>query len=160
MAIIFHLTFGNDMLGFVSALSASVSVMILLMAVLLANVMSSAMDMEENKHKAKILGIEDNGGEIKDKNKNKNIHNTMKSLTFNYEILNTIDYNKIKSIEIYCSYGNNLTLDTALTYTVYNTVYLKKNIPQVSIKALKPAEDKNRLNSCFLKGKEKENEKK
>lgn len=158
MAIIFHLTFGNDMLGFVSALSASVSVMILLMAVLLANVMSSAMDMEENKHKAKILGIEDNGGEIKDKNKN--IHNTMKSLTFNYEILNTIDYNKIKSIEIYCSYGNNLTLDTALTYTVYNTVYLKKNIPQVSIKALKPAEDKNGLNSCFLKGKEKENEKK
>lgn len=146
------------MLGFVSALSASVSVMILLMAVLLANVMSSAMDMEENKHKAKILGIEDNGGEIKDKNKN--IHNTMKSLTFNYEILNTIDYNKIKSIEIYCSYGNNLTLDTALTYTVYNTVYLKKNIPQVSIKALKPAEDKNGLNSCFLKGKEKENEKK
>ncbi|HHR5909623.1 TPA: hypothetical protein ACS72F_002891 [Providencia alcalifaciens] len=150
------------MLGFVSALSASVSVMILLMAVLLANVMSSAMDMEENKHKAKILGIEDNGGEIKDKNKNKNknIHNTMKSLTFNYEILNTIDYNKIKSIEIYCSYGNNLTLDTALTYTVYNTVYLKKNIPQVSIKALKPAEDKNGLNSCFLKGKEKESEKK
>ncbi|CAG9408866.1 MULTISPECIES: hypothetical protein [Providencia] len=146
------------MLGFVSALSASVSVMILLMAVLLANVMSSAMDMEENKHKAKILGIEDNGGEIKDKNKN--IHNTMKSLTFNYEILNTIDYNKIKSIEIYCSYGNNLTLDTALTYTVYNTVYLKKNIPQVSIKALKPAEDKNGLNSCFLKGKEKESEKK
>lgn len=55
------------MLGFVSALSASVSVMILLMAVLLANVMSSAMDMEENKHKAKILGIEDNGGEIKNK---------------------------------------------------------------------------------------------
>lgn len=158
MAIIFHLTFGNDMLGFVSALSASVSVMILLMAVLLANVMSSAMDMEENKNKAKILGIEDNGGEIKDKNKN--IHNTMKSLTFNYEILNTIDYNKIKSIEIYCSYGNNLTLDTALTYTVYNTVYLKKNIPQVSIKALKPAEDKNGLNSCFLKGKEKESEKK
>lgn len=150
------------MLGFVSALSASVSVMILLMAVLLANVMSSAMDMEENKHKAKILGIEDNGGEIKDKNKNKNknIHNTMKSLTFNYKILNTIDYNKIKSIEIYCSYGNNLTLDTALTYTVYNTVYLKKNIPQVSIKALKPAEDKNGLNSCFLKGKEKESEKK
>ncbi|HHR5860724.1 TPA: hypothetical protein ACS70L_001825 [Providencia alcalifaciens] len=146
------------MLGFVSALSASVSVMILLMAVLLANVMSSAMDMEENKHKAKILGIEDNGGEIKDKNKN--IHNTMKSLTFNYEILNTIDYNKIKSIEIYCSYGNNLTLDTALTYTVYNTVYLKKNIPQISIKALKPAEDKNGLNSCFLKGKEKESEKK
>ncbi|HHR5991689.1 TPA: hypothetical protein ACS73B_003259 [Providencia alcalifaciens] len=146
------------MLGFVSALSASVSVMILLMAVLLANVMSSAMDMEENKHKAKILGIDDNGGEIKDKNKN--IHNTMKSLTFNYEILNTIDYNKIKSIEIYCSYGNNLTLDTALTYTVYNTVYLKKNIPQVSIKALKPAEDKNGLNSCFLKGKEKESEKK
>lgn len=152
------------MLGFVSALSASVSVMILLMAVLLANVMSSAMDMEENKHKTKILGIEDNGGEIKDKNKNKNknknIHNTMKSLTFNYEILNTINYNKIKSIEIYCSYGNNLTLDTALTYTVYNTVYLKKNISQVSIKALKPAEDKNGLNSCFLKGKEKESEKK
>ncbi|HHR5901241.1 TPA: hypothetical protein ACS7XC_002155 [Providencia alcalifaciens] len=145
------------MLGFVSALSASVSVMILLMAVLLANVMSSAMDMEENKNKAKILGIEDNGGESKDinnnNNNNKNIHNTMKSLTFNYEILNTIDYNKIKGIEIYCSYGNNLTLDTALTYTVYNTVYLKKNIPQVSIKALKPAEDKNGLNSCFFKGK-------
>ncbi|HHR6030492.1 TPA: hypothetical protein ACS70J_002770 [Providencia alcalifaciens] len=145
------------MLGFVSALSASVSVMILLMAVLLANVMSSAMDMEENKNKAKILGIEDNGGESKDinnnNNNNNNIHNTMKSLTFNYEILNKIDYNKIKGIEIYCSYGNNLTLDTALTYTVYNTVYLKKNIPQVSIKALKPAEDKNGLNSCFFKGK-------
>ncbi|WP_275076815.1 hypothetical protein [Providencia rettgeri] len=133
------------MLGFVSALSASVSVMILLMAVLLANVMSSAMDMEKNKNKAQLLGIEDSN------KKNNKINNNMTSLTFNNEVLDKIDHEKVKKIEIYCSYGNNLTLDAALTYTVYNTIYLKRNIPKVDIHALNPVEDNNGENSCFLK---------
>lgn len=133
------------MLGFVSALSASVSVMILLMAVLLANVMSSAMDIEKNKHKAKLLGIKNSTESKVSTNK------TMKSLIFNNEILNNVDHKKIKEIEMYCSYGNNLTLDAALTYTVYNTVYLKRNIPQVKIKALKPVEDNSGVNNCFFK---------
>lgn len=138
------------MLGFVSALSASVSVMILLMAVLLANVMSSAMDIEKNKNKAKLLGIE-NSTESK-----ANTNKTMKSLIFNNEILDNVDHKKIKEIEMYCSYGNNLTLDAALTYTVYNTVYLKRNIPQVKIKTLKPVEDNGGVNNCFFKSQEHE----
>lgn len=47
------------MLGFISALSAAVATMTLLMAVLLANVLASAMEVEKNKDKALLTGIKE-----------------------------------------------------------------------------------------------------
>ena len=156
------------MLGFISALSAAVATMTLLMAVLLANVLSSTMAAEQNKGKATLMGIEDDkledSTEINNSNNDSNSHNygggngnsMIKSLTFSHDTLKLIDNNKVKSIDVYCSYGNNISLDAAMTYTIYNTILIKKNTPNISIKALKPVEDSDGVNACFLKSEENE----
>ncbi len=140
--------FGDAMLGFVSALSASVAVMVLLMSVLLANVLSTALEMGKNKNKATLEGIESNYVAKED---NIMAGSMMQSLIFNNEVLNVIDSKKVKSLAIYCSYGNNITQDAAMTYTVYNTVLLKRNIPEIIIDAQKPIKDTVGLNTCFFK---------
>ncbi|MBN6360495.1 MULTISPECIES: hypothetical protein [Providencia] len=148
------------MLGFISALSAAVATMTLLMAVLLANVLSSTMAAEENKGKAALIGIDNSNTEasasINTDSNNGNGKNIMKSLIFSHDTIKFIDHEKVKSIDIYCSYGNNISFDVAMTYTIYNTVLIKKSTPNVHIKALKPIEDNQGVNACFLKSEENE----
>ncbi|MEX0398644.1 hypothetical protein KDV94_22670, partial [Providencia rettgeri] len=117
------------MLGFISALSAAVATMTLLMAVLLANVLSSTMAAEKNKGKAALIGIDNHNTEASSSintdsnndNKNGNGNNIMTSLMFSHDTLKLIDHKKVKSIDVYCSYGNNISFDAAMTYTIYNT---------------------------------------
>ncbi|MEQ4676371.1 hypothetical protein ABN063_17535 [Providencia vermicola] len=150
------------MLGFISALSAAVATMTLLMAVLLANVLSSTMDAEKNKDKAILAGVDNNEASSSsstnndDSNTSKNGNNILKSLMFSHDTFKLIDNKKIKSIDVYCTYGNNISFDTAMTYTIYNTVLVKKSIPNVHVKALKPIEDNQKVNACFLKSEENE----
>ncbi|MCD2529584.1 hypothetical protein ACLI07_20285 [Providencia huaxiensis] len=148
------------MLGFISALSAAVATMTLLMAVLLANVLSSTMAAEENKGKAALIGIDNSNTEasasINTDSNNGNGKNIMKSLIFSHDTIKFINHKKVKSIDIYCSYGNNISFDVAMTYTIYNTVLIKKSTPNVHIKALKPIEDNQGVNACFLKSEENE----
>lgn len=146
------------MLGFISALSAAVATMTLLMAVLLANVLSSTMDAEKNKGKATFIGIDNNNTDASSStnNDNRNGNNIMKSLMFSHDTLKLIDHKKVKSINVYCSYGNNISFDAAMTYTIYNTVLIKKNTSNIHIKALKPIEDNQGVNACFLKSEDNE----
>ncbi|HEQ1859953.1 TPA: hypothetical protein VEO38_003539 [Providencia alcalifaciens] len=138
------------MLGFVSALSASVAVMVLLMSVLLANVLATTLEAEQNKDKALLEGTKDNQSVQDEKT------NMMKSLVFSHDVVKVMDNPKVKAINVYCSYGNNLTLNTAMTYTIYNTVLIKKNIPNITVSAEKPVEDTKNTNTCFLKSTEHE----
>lgn len=138
------------MLGFVSALSASVAVMVLLMSVLLANVLATTLEAEQNKDKALLEGTKDNQSVQDEKT------NMMKSLVFSHDVVKVMDNPKVKTINVYCSYGNNLTLNTAMTYTIYNTVLIKKNIPNITVSAEKPVEDTKNTNTCFLKSTEHE----
>lgn len=138
------------MLGFVSALSASVAVMVLLMSVLLANVLATTLEAEQNKDKALLEGTKDNQSVQDEKT------NMMKSLVFSHDVVKMMDNPKVKTINVYCSYGNNLTLNTAMTYTIYNTVLIKKNIPNITVSAEKPVEDTKNTNTCFLKSTEHE----
>ncbi|EOV8089975.1 hypothetical protein ABN078_14130 [Providencia huaxiensis] len=146
------------MLGFISALSAAVATMTLLMAVLLANVLSSTMAAEKNKGKAAFVGIDDNNTETSSSinNGSHKGNDIMKSLIFSHDTIKFVDSKKVKSIDIYCSYGNNISFDIAMTYTIYNTVLIKKSTPNVHIKALKPIEDNQGVNACFLKSEENE----
>lgn len=139
------------MLGFVSALSSSVAVMVLLMSVLLANVLSTTMGMEKNKDKTFLEGISDKQNIENNKNIENNQNNIMKSLVFNHADLKVMNNPKIKVISVHCSYGNNLSFDSSMTYTVYNTVLIKKNIPNITVVAEKPVKDTQGENTCFLK---------
>lgn len=144
------------MLGFISALSAAVATMILLMSVLLANVLASALTEEENKNKAVLMNID-----YQDKGKGEgdgeyvNLK-MMKSLIFSSEVLTAIKKTQTKNIDLYCSYGHNLNLDAALTYTIYNTILIKRNIQKVNVTANSPIEDTENINTCYLKSNDNE----
>lgn len=141
------------MLGFISALSAAVATMILLMSVLLANVLASASTEEKNKNRAVLMNVDyqDKGeGEGEGEGEGANI-NMMKSLIFSNEVLTVIKKTEAKNIDLYCSYGHNLNLDAALTYTIYNTILLKRNIQKINVTANSPIEDTENINTCYLK---------
>ncbi|MDL9985354.1 hypothetical protein QS817_19715 [Providencia rettgeri] len=110
------------------------------------------MEVEKNKDKALLTGIKEKNTDETEEFNNKNI--MAKSLTFSREVLQVLDNKKVKSVDIYCTYGNNISFDSAMTYTVYNTILIKRNTPNASIKALKPVEDNVGVNACFLKGEE------
>ncbi|WP_404462115.1 hypothetical protein [Providencia rettgeri] len=146
------------MLGFISALSAAVATMILLMSVLLANVLASALTEEENKNKAVLMNIDyqDKGeGEGEGDGEYVNLK-MMKSLIFSNEVLTAIKKTQTKNIDLYCSYGHNLNLDAALTYTIYNTILIKRNIQKVNVTANSPIEDTENINTCYLKSNDNE----
>ncbi|MEZ2759975.1 hypothetical protein ACBQ54_19980 [Providencia vermicola] len=146
------------MLGFISALSAAVATMILLMSVLLANVLASALTEEKNKNKAVLMNVDyqDKGeGEGEGEGEYVNL-NMMKSLIFSNEVLTAIKKTQTKNIDLYCSYGHNLNLDAALTYTIYNTILIKRNIQKVNVTANSPIEDTENINTCYLKSNDNE----
>lgn len=150
------------MLGFISALSAAVATMILLMSVLLANVLASALTEEENKNKAVLMNIDyqDKGegeGEGDGDGDGEYVNlKMMKSLIFSSEVLTAIKKTQTKNIDLYCSYGHNLNLDAALTYTIYNTILIKRNIQKVNVTANSPIEDTENINTCYLKSNDNE----
>ncbi|CAG9409070.1 hypothetical protein [Providencia alcalifaciens] len=133
------------MLGFVSALSASVAVMVLLMSVLLANVLSTTMEMEKNKNKALLEGVSEKQSTQAGQS------DIVQSLVFSQDSLKVMKDPKIKTINVYCSYGYNLSFNSSMTYTIYNTVLIKKNLPGITILAEKPINDTENENTCFLK---------
>ncbi|MGF7483643.1 hypothetical protein [Providencia sp. SP181] len=144
------------MLGFISALSAAVATMILLMSVLLANVLASALTEEKNKNKAVLMNVDyQDKGEGAGEGKYVNL-NMMKSLIFSSEVLTAIKKTQTKNIDLYCSYGHNLNLDAALTYTIYNTILIKRNIQKVNVTANSPIEDTENINTCYLKSNDNE----
>ncbi len=144
------------MLGFISALSAAVATMILLMSVLLANVLASALTEEENKNKAVLMNIDyQDKGEGEGEGEYVNLK-MMKSLIFSSEVLTAIKKTQTKNIDLYCSYGHNLNLDAALTYTIYNTILIKRNIQKVNVTANSPIEDTENINTCYLKSNDNE----
>ena len=148
------------MLGFISALSAAVATMILLMSVLLANVLASALTEEKNKNKAVLMNVDyqDKGeGEGAGEGEGEYVNlNMMKSLIFSNEVLTAIKKTQTKNIDLYCSYGHNLNLDAALTYTIYNTILIKRNIQKVNVTANSPIEDTENINTCYLKSNDNE----
>ncbi|MEQ5113419.1 hypothetical protein [Providencia vermicola] len=150
------------MLGFISALSAAVATMILLMSVLLANVLASALTEEKNKNKAVLMNVDyqdkgegEGAGEGEGEGEYVNL-NMMKSLIFSNEVLTAIKKTQTKNIDLYCSYGHNLNLDAALTYTIYNTILIKRNIQKVNVTANSPIEDTENINTCYLKSNDNE----
>ncbi|HGB5788199.1 TPA: hypothetical protein ACIVT4_004921, partial [Salmonella enterica subsp. diarizonae serovar 61:l,v:z35] len=123
------------MLGFVSALSSAVAVMILLMSALLANLLSVSLDKEKNKSKLNFASISQ--VEKKDKNskgsqaqkgqgddKNGQSGISVSGLFLTPQILKPFDYSP-NPIAIECSFGSNLSYEVARKYLTYNYIVSK-----------------------------------
>ena len=137
------------MIGFVSALSSSLAVIILIMSVMLINMMKSAYNSQG----------EHEGGEQQNTSQNTTAppgnyeaRLTMSSNVIDKQLLNEIIADaKNNSITIYCTYGKNLSKEVAIKYTTFNVIYLSKELPGKTISVGMPLEDNSSWNRCYIK---------
>lgn len=141
------------MLGFVSALSSAVAVMILLMSVLLTNLLSVTLDQNRKKESANIV-FTDNSGESGDSRTGKKKTKAVgPSKGFSLSVTDLLPLRNAKTgaeIKIYCTYGNNLSLDIAKKYTTYNYIVAKKTLREAdNILVEQPVYDPTGKNNCI-----------
>ncbi|AOP41812.2 hypothetical protein ACOGYQ_001909 [Edwardsiella piscicida] len=129
------------MLGFVSALSSAVAIMILLMSILLANTIAILLENENEINVANliydnpeqsvaIIGAEQ-GYSISAK-----------------DILPLAD--KDSSVRLYCTYGYNLNMEMARKYLTYNYLVLKVALKDKTIIVEQPIYKPLSKNNCVV----------
>ncbi|HAY0228576.1 TPA: hypothetical protein U0V61_004771 [Escherichia coli] len=129
------------MLGFVAALSSSVSAMILLMTVLLINLLSSIID-KDNKINSSVI-ISPNVTS----NANKVIaHN---SGGFSTEDLVPLKQGELP-LNVYCEYGNNYNEYIARNMTTYNYLKATGVLKGRKIHISKPKFSPDTKNTCYI----------
>ncbi|AIP97902.1 hypothetical protein ACLLS5_001585 [Salmonella enterica] len=128
------------MLGFVSALSSAVAVMILLLSVLLANLLSVAIT-KDNKLDSANLTYEADNKDQTDVVMGKGFSLSVKDLL----PLRSSD----AAVRLYCTYGNNLSLEVAKKYTTYNYIVAKSALGDKKIIVEQPIYE-NKKNTCIV----------
>lgn len=151
------------MLGFVSALSATLAIIVLIASVMLVNLLSVSIEKNKQNYQIKFSGITerdstDDGGEKKtDKNGLANTKDSsVQQLMRNKYIISPKDLpssqSNIVRIETGCSYGNNFSYDVASKLVSLNYVILAKQYASSDVKVniQKPFYDENGINSCWV----------
>ncbi|SUI04553.1 Uncharacterised protein [Salmonella enterica subsp. indica] len=132
------------MLGFVSALSSAVAVMILLMSVLLANLLSAAISKDAKLDFA-TLSFTSVEGEDK---KNSIIPEPGQGFSLSATDLMSLASSNT-TVRVYCTYGNNLSLDVAKKYTTYNYIVAKSILANSKIIVEQPVYEPKNKNNCI-----------
>lgn len=133
------------MMGFVAALSSSIAFIILIMSSQLLNVISVQATREKEAQSIQIS------------RQLINILPEQSSATDQYSYyiseeevaaLMIID----KPVSLYCTYGNNFSLEIAKKISAYNFILLKNNQKELNISLLPPELNKRSLqkDSCYL----------
>ncbi len=132
------------MLGFVSALSSAVAVMILLMSVLLANLLSAAISKDAKLDFA-TLSFTSVEGEDK---KNSIIPEPGQGFSLSATDLMSLASSNT-TVRVYCTYGNNLSLDVVKKYTTYNYIVAKSILANSKIIVEQPVYEPKNKNNCI-----------
>lgn len=137
------------MLGFVSALSSAVAVMILLMSVLLANLLSAAISKDAKLNSATLSLSSVEGGGAKENKKNAIIHEPGQGFSLSAtDLISLASANT--TVRVYCTYGNNLSLDVAKKYTTYNYIVTKSALANSKIIVGQPVYEPKSKNNCIV----------
>lgn len=134
------------MLGFVSALSSALAVIILIMSIMLVNLLKSAFNNSAEKSTVEVntKTVTRIAGMSVDTSGLKLDYNIVTS-----NIIDNIKSNpKIKEVDVFCTYGNNLSKDLADKYVTFNVVILKKSLPDIVVNYQKPMLLENDVNYC------------
>ncbi|ASG56307.1 Uncharacterised protein [Salmonella bongori] len=141
--------FGNvTMLGFVSALSSAVAVMILLMSVLLANLLSAAIS-KDAKLNSSTLNYSSGSGSVESKGKSKVVITPGKGFSLSVSDLLPLRSSD-SAVRIYCAYGNNMSLEIAKKYTTYNYIVAKSVLGDKKIVVVSPIYEPTSKNNCAV----------
>lgn len=136
------------MLGFVSALSSAVAVMILLMSVLLANLLSVVAEKEKKMEHANLLLVE--SSEKKTNSEKSSSVKPGKGYSLSAKDLLPLKKTE-KDIVLYCTYGNNLSLSVSQKYSTYNYIIVRKTLgSHVNLTVEKPIYEPSKKNTCIV----------
>lgn len=111
------------MMGFVSALSASIALIILIMSVQIATMLRMSV---ENEQTADNLHVQISPGDDYSEHLLKNINEDKSYYITQKFALTLINY---KEITVFCDYGNNLSEEVAKRILTYNYLLLSKTLP-------------------------------
>lgn len=137
------------MLGFVSALSSAVAVMILIMTTLLINLGTTMLAREKA---LKSIQIDELSSTQHNQNEIKKTH---ENILFGGLSLSTSDLKKIKesgvaTLIIYCQYGSNLSKTVATKISTLNYLRLKKFLGDKTEVILLSPPYVETTNSCYV----------
>ncbi|EAM2494394.1 hypothetical protein DKR52_12025 [Salmonella enterica] len=160
------------MLGFVSALSATLAIIVLITSIMLVNLLSFSMEKSKQNFQIKFSGVIDSesrantGGEKGEKSYNSDTSNDMENdvqqLMISKYVISPKDLPKerynIAEIETGCSYGNNFSYDVASKLVALNYIILAKAYASSDIRLnlQKPTYDENGINDCWVNTKSRE----
>lgn len=142
------------MLGFVSALSSAVAVMILLMSVLLTNLLSVTSEKDKKMGHANLLLAGSSGTSEKKTDSAKSGKTVQPGKGYSLSAKDLLPFKNVenakKDIVIYCTYGNNLSLSVSQKYSTYNYIIVKKTLgSHVNLTVEQPIYEPNKKNTCI-----------
>lgn len=155
------------MLGFVSALSATLAIIVLISSIMLVNLLSVSIEKSKQNFQIKFSGViaseslANIGGEKGNKSYNSGNSN-VQQLMISKSVVSPKDLPKewynIAEIETGCSYGNNFSYDIASKIVALNYIILAKTYASSDVKLnlQKPTYDENGINDCWVKTKSRE----
>ncbi|EGS5160194.1 hypothetical protein M0K47_004980 [Escherichia coli] len=137
------------MLGFVSALSSAVAVMILIMTTLLINLGTTMLARDNALKSIQIDKLSSSQHSQNDMKK------TQGDILFGGLSLSAVDLKKIKesgvsTLVIYCQYGSNLSKSVATKISTLNYLRLKKYLGDKTEVILLSPPNTETTNSCYV----------
>ncbi|EAM2866729.1 hypothetical protein AHS81_23905 [Salmonella enterica] len=159
------------MLGFVSALSATLAIIVLIASVMLVNLLSVSMEKSKQKFQIKFSGINesktanyDDGKKKGDEQRKENHSNSRdQKLMISKYVISPKDLpsanSNVVEIETGCSYGNNFSYDVASKLSSLNyIILLKKYVAgDVKVNIQKPTYHGDGINDCWVNAKSNRN---
>lgn len=156
---------GDYMLGFVSALSSTLAIVVLIASVLLVNVLSVSVKKSQKEFEIKITdqfnqsnpsgeGASQKGTGTGTGTGNTDLPST--GIIKSKYVLSAKDLppknSLISKVTVSCSYGNNFNYDVASKLLTINYIILEKHFFNTAVKVVmqKPVYDENKINDCSI----------
>lgn len=154
---------GDYMLGFVSALSSTLAIVVLIASVLLVNVLSVSVKKSQKEFEFKITDqfnqSNPSGEGASQKGTGTGTGNTdlpSTGIIKSKYVLSAKDLppknSLISKVTVSCSYGNNFNYDVASKLLTINYIILEKHFFNTAVKVVmqKPVYDENKINDCSI----------
>ncbi|EEY8282357.1 TPA: hypothetical protein HIT51_004126 [Escherichia coli] len=154
---------GDYMLGFVSALSSTLAIVVLIASVLLVNVLSVSVKKSQKEFEIKITDqfnqSNPSGEGASQKGTGTGTGNTdlpSTGIIKSKYVLSAKDLppknSLISKVTVSCSYGNNFNYDVASKLLTINYIILEKHFFNTAVKVVmqKPVYDENKINDCSI----------
>lgn len=156
---------GDYMLGFVSALSSTLAIVVLIASVLLVNVLSVSVKKSQKEFEIKITdqfnqsnpsgeGVSQKGTGTGTGTGNTDLPST--GIIKSKYVLSANDLppknSLISKVTVSCSYGNNFNYDVASKLLTINYIILEKHFFNTAVKVVmqKPVYDESKINDCSI----------